>query len=103
MFWHASNWAFYASPMVLIIAATIWSSYGKILSYPYKTQNMANLRNTVTHLWIIIHSFSYGAFYLSAILKLFRYNSHVIFEILSYASNSSFLASFIVLTITASF
>ena len=39
---------------------------------------------------------SYGAFYVSAILKLFRYNSHLtfktlfIFEILSYASNLSF-------------
>ena len=49
---------------------------------------------------------SYGAFYVSGISKLFRYNSDLIFkillifEILSYASNSSFSARFIVLTIT---
>ena len=46
------------------------------------TQKMANLKNTVTHLLITIHSFSYGAFYVSDILELIRCNYHLIFKIL---------------------
>ena len=52
---------------------------------------------------------SYGAFYVCDNLELIRCNSQLIFkillifEILPYASNSSFSASFVVLTITASF
>ena len=46
------------------------------------TKKMANLRNTVTHLEIPIHSFSYGAFYVSDILEIIQCNFHLIFKIL---------------------
>ena len=73
------------------------------------TRNMANLKNSVTHLLITIHSFSYGAFYVSDIYELIWCNSHLIFkiqfvsEILSYVSNSSFSSSLIILIITTHF
>ena len=57
---------------LLIIRASFWSSYGKILAESITKQTITNLQNTVTRLGIIVFSKCFCADHQGVIFELLR-------------------------------
>ena len=96
----ATESLFSSSLRVLIINRHFRGLTVKFSLNPITTQKMANLeKNAVTHLQVIVFSYSYGAYHQSDIWEFWLGNSHStplrterqpIWKMLSHASQSSF-------------